>query len=196
MIGAGVYLGASFDTFSRLRLKKNQTLMIIQDLLFWILNGLFIFIWLKEVNDGEMRIHVLLSLACGYAMYKALFEATYRKLLEKMISMIIAIYRFFIRLMNQLIIQPIIWLYKMLIALLLFLAGLIVALGRYLYRLLLFFYKPLEKLSLYLWRQTLGKLLKGKPKESNPDSMETENVKNSKKKRGLFSWVAKWYKKK
>lgn len=136
MIGAGIYLGAAFDTYSRLRWqKKNRWLSILQDILFWILNGLFIFIWLREVNQGEMRVTIFLSLFCGYASYQALFQSSYKKLLEMIIKIIISFYRFIRRLLHIFLFKPIYWLYQSIVTLILFFVGLILKLFHYVYSL-------------------------------------------------------------
>lgn len=169
MVGAGAYLGASFDTFIRLSLKKkNQWVMIIQDVMFWLLNGLFIFIWLKSVNEGEMRIYIFLSLLCGYALYKALLQNFYQNTLERLLRFITALYRFIVQLCMILFITPLHWLYQLVITIILFCAGIIIEAARYLYKLLLFLSRPLSLFFVGWWKKIKDK------------------------KEGIIGWMAKW----
>jgi spore cortex biosynthesis protein YabQ len=182
MVGAGVYLAASYDTYNRLRVKKQQWLTLIQDLIFWIFNVLFIFIWLKEINEGEMRIYIFLSLFCGYAMYRALLERIYRGFLERVIQSVISLYRFFLQLLRVLIIRPIVWIYKLLIAIALFVIGVIVQVGTILLNVVKFLFRPFIRFFLKRWRNFWGR--RRKLKEENIQETPSQ-------KRGFLHWVAK-----
>jgi spore cortex biosynthesis protein YabQ len=183
MVGAGAYLGAAFDVFSRLRFKKNNHwLMIIQDLLFWLVNGLVIFIWLRLVNEGEMRIYIFLSLFCGYALYKALLQNIFRDTLERLIKMTLALYRFTLRMLHILVIKPIQWLYMIIIAIVLFVVGLITQLFTYSYRLLLLFIKPIGVFFSKWW----GKTAKKRQQEIKNETLERDE------KKGILDRVANW----
>jgi len=184
MVGAGVYLGIAFETFSRLRLKKNYKLLTIsQDLLFWIVQVAIIFLWLQYVNHGEMRVHVLLSLMCGYAMYKALLETFYKRILERVIRSVVYIYRTIVKAVQIFIIRPAIWLYQVTVALVLFLFGIILKCGHILYSILLFFSRPFSRIFL------------GFKKRITKKRLEKEKEKSEKKtsgKKGIFTRVANW----
>lgn len=187
MVGAGAYLGAAFDVFSRLRFKKhNRWLMVIQDLLFWLVNGLFIFIWLRLVNEGEMRIYIFLSLFCGYALYKALLQTIFRDMLERWIKMTLAVCRFTLRMLHILLIKPLEWLYQIIIAILLFVVGLITQLFNYIYRLILFFIKPIGVFFSNWWKNWLKKMRKKRQKEDKNETLDRDE------KKGILAWVAKW----
>jgi len=196
MVGAGVYLGMSYDTFNRLRVKsRKRWIAALQDLLFWLLNVLLVFIWLQAVNSGEMRTYIFLSLLCGYAMYKALFEAAYKKLLETTINMIISIYRWTVKLIHYMIIKPIIGLYKLTIALILFLIGIIVQLGRILYSFILFLLRPFRRIFMNTWAKYKRKRkLKAEKNQQLLEAKEKEEAmeKKPKSKEGFFKRVAKW----
>lgn len=185
MVGAGAYLGAAFDVYSRLRVKKhNQWLMIIQDLMFWLVNGLFIFIWLRFVNEGEMRIYIFLSLLCGYAFYKALLQTIFRDMLERWIKMTLALYRFTLRILHIFVLKPLQWLYKIIIALVLFVVSLITQVFNYIYRLILFFIKPIGLFFTNWWKRVQEKRKKkNKDKNGTLDGDEKE---------GILVWMAKW----
>jgi spore cortex biosynthesis protein YabQ len=183
MVGAGAYLGAAFDLFSRLRVKKqNHWLIMIQDLLFWLFNGLLVFIWLQSVNEGEMRIYIFLSLLCGYALYKALLQNVFLRMLERCIRINIAIYRSVLRITHALIIKPLQWLYRLTTVLILFVVGVIIQLLNYVYRLILFLIKPLSAALSNLWRT----IRKKKHREEKNETLEAHQ------KKGILAWVAKW----
>jgi spore cortex biosynthesis protein YabQ len=186
MAGAGAYLGAAFDVFSRLRFKKNnRLLMIIQDMVFWLLNGLVIFTWLRMVNEGEMRIYIFLSLFCGYAFYKALLQSIFRDMLERWIKMTLALYHFMLRLLHIVVIKPLEWLYRITIVIVLFIVGLIIQLFKYFYRLLLYCIKPFSVIFTKWLKKWVKKISKKKQQNKN------ETLEGYEKK-GILTWVAKW----
>ncbi|WZX99766.1 spore cortex biosynthesis protein YabQ [Bacillus sp. FSL W7-1360] len=96
MIGMGVWLGASLDTYERFTVKQNRfrLLIAVRDLFFWILQALIVFYVLLKLNHGEIRIYIFLALLCGYAAYQALFKRLYQNLLEWTIKVMTALYRF------------------------------------------------------------------------------------------------------
>ncbi|OZM55835.1 spore cortex biosynthesis protein YabQ [Lottiidibacillus patelloidae] len=117
MIAMGVEVGAALDTYKRFIEKQKSIILFINDFLFWVCQGLLIFLVLLNVNEGELRIFVFLALLCGYAMYQSLFKSIYMRLLERLISITITLYRFLRKLINGLIIKPIIWLLQLVLAL-------------------------------------------------------------------------------
>lgn len=85
----GLWIGVSVDTYGRLfyrgpRRRWNLT-QITADLVFWLLQGLLVFLVLLYVNHGSVRIYIFLALLCGYAAYRGLFQSVYRKMLESVI---------------------------------------------------------------------------------------------------------------
>lgn len=94
MFLAGIYLGAVFDTFFRLRGPGHPSwLKVLEDLLFWLLNGVLVFLWLMAVNQGQMRFVVLVFIACGYAAYKGLLSPFYLKGLDWFLVFLAFVYR-------------------------------------------------------------------------------------------------------
>lgn len=109
MIGMGSLFGALLDTYNRFlqRQKRKNWIVFINDLLFWILQGLSIFYVLFLVNEGEVRIYVFLALLCGFAAYQSLMKRIYLKILEWLIHVTIATYNFIVRLAIALIFKPV-----------------------------------------------------------------------------------------
>lgn len=96
MVAMGGWLGMAVDTYSRLIRGRswNKWVTVINDSLFWIFQGLFVFYVLLQINEGEMRFYILLALLCGYAFYRALLFNIYQKTLEVIIKTIVNIFKF------------------------------------------------------------------------------------------------------
>ena len=109
MIGMGVFFGAGLDTYNRFlkRSKRKSWLVFINDVLFWILQGLFIFFVLFRVNQGELRFYIFIALLCGFAAYQSLFKGIYLRWLEMLISFVISVFRFFVKIVYLLVYKPI-----------------------------------------------------------------------------------------
>ena len=67
------------------RQERKRWLVFIHDILFWIVQALFVFYVLLLVNEAELRIYVFLALLCGFAAYQSLLKALYMKLLNFLI---------------------------------------------------------------------------------------------------------------
>lgn len=109
MVGMGSVFGATLDTYSRFlnRTKRKRWIVFINDILFWIVQGLAIFYILFLVNRGELRFYIFIALLCGFAAYQSLFKNIYLRLLEVIISMVISIYRFLLKVLYYLIYKPV-----------------------------------------------------------------------------------------
>ncbi|ADU28352.1 spore cortex biosynthesis protein YabQ [Evansella cellulosilytica] len=115
----GLWFGASFDTYKRFvgSSKSFRWTLLINDLLFWLLQSLIFFYVLLQVNQGEVRIYMFFALLLGYSMYRALLENMYRQLLEKLIRFFQKLFRTIIRCINAFIINPLKWLLQVIISL-------------------------------------------------------------------------------
>jgi spore cortex biosynthesis protein YabQ len=109
MFGMGSWIGAALDTYGRFlkRPKRARWFVFINDIAFWIVQGLIIFYTLLLVNEGELRFYVFLALLCGYAAYQSLFQSLYIHLLEILIRFVIRTYKLIAKLITLLIIKPI-----------------------------------------------------------------------------------------
>ncbi|SDZ66357.1 spore cortex biosynthesis protein YabQ [Evansella caseinilytica] len=117
--GTGIWLGASFDTYKRFlgSPKRFRWTFVINDVLFWILQGLIFFYVLLQVNNGDVRFYLILSLILGYSIYRALFEKLFLQLLEWLIGFCKGTYRMISRTIKVLIITPIKWLLQLVLSL-------------------------------------------------------------------------------
>lgn len=108
MVAMGGWLGIAIDTYSRLirGRKWHKWITVINDSLFWVLQGLLVFYIMLQINEGEMRFYILLALLCGYSCYRALLGNVYQRILEITIRTIIKTLRFFKTAILVLIINP------------------------------------------------------------------------------------------
>ncbi len=83
-VKTGIYLTLVYDILRIFRrvVKHNEIIVGIQDLIFWIVGGLFIFSMLFENTSGIIRTFVLVGMIMG----AYLFNATIGKYLVKYIS--------------------------------------------------------------------------------------------------------------
>ncbi|MFT8312783.1 MAG: spore cortex biosynthesis protein YabQ [Clostridium sp.] len=102
---AGIFTGILFDIYRVIRGLElpNKILGFIEDLLFWILTAIIIFVFLLYSNDAIIGIYVYLFIALGVYIYIKLLS-------KKLIYGEAKILRFLIRLIRvtfNLIIYPI-----------------------------------------------------------------------------------------
>ncbi|AGK99272.1 spore cortex biosynthesis protein YabQ [Clostridium pasteurianum] len=102
---AGIFTGILFDIYRVIRGLElpNKVLGFIEDLLFWILTAIIIFVFLLYSNDAIMGIYVYLFIALGVYIYIKLLS-------EKLIYGEVKLLRFFVRFIRitfNLIIYPI-----------------------------------------------------------------------------------------
>jgi spore cortex biosynthesis protein YabQ len=136
MIGMGVLFGTSLDTYQRFlnRPKRKRWVVFINDLLFWLSQGLSIFYTLFLVNKGEIRFYIFLALLCGFAAYQSLFKRLYMSLLEMIIKVCISTYQFGEKTFIFLIWKPILWIISLFISLIFAIYKGLIALLRLIYR--------------------------------------------------------------
>lgn len=151
MFGMGSWIGAALDTYGRFlqRPKRARWLLFINDLTFWIVQGLIIFYVLLLVNEGELRFYVFLALLCGYAAYQSLFQSFYMNFLEHLIRFVISTYKIIAKLINTLIIKPIRYLLHLFVLLLIGVWSFILVIVKFLFKVV---YLPIKWISLVVWR--------------------------------------------
>jgi spore cortex biosynthesis protein YabQ len=158
MIGMGSLFGATLDTYGRFlqRRKRKNWIVFLNDILFWVLQGLSIFYVLFIVNEGELRFYIFLALLCGFAAYQSLLKRGYLKVLEWLISVAISTYKISVNLFKTLIYQPIRFLLISTFSLLVLIGKgaitLLKIIGKIVYWILKVAWKPVELLFLLLWK--------------------------------------------
>ena len=173
MIGMGSLFGASLDTHNRFlkRSKRKSWIVFINDILFWLFQGLSIFYVLFSVNMGELRFYIFLALLCGFAAYQSLFKKTYLKVLERAITITISVYVFFVKAFRLLIIRPLQFLAATVLSLLIMAGRGLYALVKWLLAVLLWvlklLWKPVQLLFLLFWKLLPKKIKKSVEKLYN-----------------------------
>ncbi|MFD1849252.1 spore cortex biosynthesis protein YabQ [Oceanobacillus bengalensis] len=121
MVLSGLYLGVVLETFRRFTIywKRKIVLTYFLEVCFWLTQTLIIFYVLYRINAGEIRFYVILACLLGFSIYQVFAAKLYKALLEQIIRIIAAIYRFCERLVQVLIITPVIWIVMALVTLLL-----------------------------------------------------------------------------
>lgn len=162
MIGMGAWLGAALDTYHRFlkRSQRRRWLVFIHDILFWIVQALLVFYVLLRVNEAELRMYVFVALLCGFAAYQSLLKSFYKKLLDFVIYIVLQTIQFFVRLIQLLIMKPVIGIVQMIIAFILLIFRILFSIGNGLWKcmvaILLFvwklFFMPVQFLTLLIWK--------------------------------------------
>lgn len=118
MVCSGCFIGASLDTYGRflMRPRRAKWVVFINDILFWLVQGLLLFYVLLNVNEGEFRVYILLALLCGYAAYQSLIKGIYLALLEFIIKCAVGIYKTVLKMGNFFLVKPIIGIFNLLTA--------------------------------------------------------------------------------
>ncbi|WP_449538339.1 spore cortex biosynthesis protein YabQ [Ferdinandcohnia sp. Marseille-Q9671] len=158
MICMGGWLGASLDTYHRFlqRSRRNKFLVFINDVLFWVVQGLLFFYTLLLVNEGELRFYVFIAILCGFAAYQSLLKSFYVRALEHIIQAIIRFYQFLLRTGELLIVRPIKMLYQLIIVILLGIVNVLMVIGNILLKICWMLIKvcfaPIKWTGILIWR--------------------------------------------
>ncbi|WP_442865234.1 spore cortex biosynthesis protein YabQ [Alkalihalobacillus sp. CinArs1] len=151
MVAMGVWLGIAMDTYSRfLHPRKSKSLWLyLNDVVFWLLQGLLTFYVLFIVNEGTLRLYVFLALLCGYAAYRALFQQLYRNSLERMIIITVNVANVVKSLFTNLVYRPVLFILKLLLSLCMMLISMITTIFWFIIKL---FWVPVKWSFLLLWK--------------------------------------------
>ena len=79
---SGVIIGLFFDVFRILRksFKTPDFVTYIEDIIFWILTGLFLIYIIFKFNNGEIRSYIFIGLGIGIVLYMLIFSKYFLKL--------------------------------------------------------------------------------------------------------------------
>jgi spore cortex biosynthesis protein YabQ len=85
---AGMMTGVFFDIYRLIRgfRNPNKFLTIIQDLLFWTLTSIVVFIFLMYTNEGYINFYVYVCLAIGVYLYLKLLSKVFIKVQYKLLK--------------------------------------------------------------------------------------------------------------
>ena len=135
MILMGVWLGVAVDTYGRfMHPNRWSILLFLSDILFWIVQSLLVFFVLLQVNEGEIRFYIFIALLCGFAMYRALFQTMYERLLTAMIRLHYRVMQFVVKMIRSFVVKPIKILIRLLLQLLTFIGTVFLAIIQFIIR--------------------------------------------------------------
>jgi spore cortex biosynthesis protein YabQ len=171
MVFCGFLMGFLYDTyriFERMY-KMKKWLIWICDLLFWISATFLVFGTLLRVNEGIVRIYIFLGLGIGTIIYLLSFRVLYGKILKKMIQIILIIYGTLVKIIQVLLIAPVVSLFLFVVKMVKWLIKILTTLSKWigipLIKLGKFLGKWIKKGTTLLYQKmvkTLTKLLKRK----------------------------------
>jgi spore cortex biosynthesis protein YabQ len=197
MIGMGSFFGAALDTYNRFlkRSIRKQFIVFVNDILFWLLQGLIIFYVLFIVNEGELRFYIFIALLCGFAAYQSLLKGFYLKSLESIISMVISVWNFLVKLFQLLIYRPILSIFSLIISIIFSLGRGLLSLTRFLGRVMIWIgrviLKPIQLILLLFWKLLPKRIKKIVEKIYNKWAGVFKRLKNY-----LISMFNRWRKRK
>lgn len=153
-------LGTLYDLYRVLagQLKVPLWLKAPLDLLYWLIGTVVVFYLLYESNQGEVRPFVFLAIGIGICFYFGLLSRIVIRIFLWLIRAVISTYRFVLRMIDVLIVTPIVWLYRVFVIFL----GFLSAMAIFLYKVVLQLLYPAWKLLLWLVRP-LWRALRGIP---------------------------------
>ncbi|MDQ1910937.1 spore cortex biosynthesis protein YabQ [Paenibacillus sp. GD4] len=160
MFSGGLVLGTLYDLYRVLagQLKVPLWLKAPLDLLYWMIGTVVVFYLLYESNQGEVRPFVFLAIGIGICFYFGLLSRIIIRIFLWLIRAVISTYRFILRMIDLLIVTPIVWLYRVFVIFL----GFLSAMAIFLYKVVLQLLYPAWKLLLWLVRP-LWRALRGIP---------------------------------
>ena len=85
---SGIITGVFFDIYRLIRgfEEPNKFVTIIQDLLFWALTSIVVFIFLMYTNEGYINFYVYLCLIMGVYLYIKIFSKAFIKVQYKLLK--------------------------------------------------------------------------------------------------------------
>lgn len=153
MVLSGHAIGFIYDLFNVLfrKLKLPRWTMPIMDLLYWIVATLLVFGVLIHSNEGQVRIFVFTSMGVGVCLYFLLFSKTIVKVIHFLIKVVITLYQTLVKIFHYTVIMPIKGLYRLTLIIL----GFLVTLTIFLYKIVLQLLYPVWKLLLWFIKPLL-----------------------------------------
>lgn len=151
MVAGGNALGAIYDLFRVVhqRLRMPRLAYIPIDITYWILSTILIFSLLYSSNQGQLRLFVFIGMASGVLIYYFLLSKPTTRLFNGIMTMIASLYKFAVKMVQLLIIKPLIGLYRALVVFL----GFLTALAIFLYKIMLQLLYPFWALILWVKRR-------------------------------------------
>lgn len=150
MFCGGLLLGMLFDLIRVLsgKLRLPRWMLPIADIFYWIVATILVFRLLIYSNEGQVRVFIFLGILIGICFYFGLLSMWVIRLILLLIRIVVALYRFFVRMTHILLIRPIVGIYRLLVLFL----GFMAALAIFLYKIMIQLLYPLWRLLLWMIR--------------------------------------------
>ena len=86
----GFLIGILFDIFRILRksFKTKDIVTYIEDILFWIITGVFLLYSVFNFNDGEIRLYMFIAILIGVLLYMLILSSYIVKINVKIITFV------------------------------------------------------------------------------------------------------------
>lgn len=115
---SGILVGIFFDIFRVLRksFKTSDLLTYIEDILFWIITGIFLLFIIFKFNNGEIRSYVIIGLISGIIIYMIAISKHFININVKIISFIKKIFnilsypiKLILNILRKILLKPILF---------------------------------------------------------------------------------------
>ncbi|QQK78547.1 spore cortex biosynthesis protein YabQ [Salicibibacter cibi] len=114
MMMTGAVIAAQLDVYHRClpRKAKKKWPQALFDLLFWVVQAILVFYVLFQMNLGDLRIYVFLSILLGFLIYWQTVRPLFLRVLEVLIRIVETIYSMILKIFYLFLWTPVVWLYK------------------------------------------------------------------------------------
>ena len=111
----GVFIAITYDSVQLLKpVALSQAFSIGIDCCFWLIHIPLTLLYLSNVNDGVFHLYILIFFILGMVSYFILLQYKFRQDLEKLGECLFIVGRFIYKILNLLVISPILFIYKLL----------------------------------------------------------------------------------
>jgi len=155
MFACGCMLGGVLDMYRVITglTRMKRWLIPLFDILYWLGAMVLVFRVLYLSNLGEVRLFVFLGLFAGLAVYYASISSYVIRLVRRLLLWLAACWRFTIRLFRVLVITPLVYVYRAVLAVLMFFGTTTIFLCKFVLQLVYPLWKLLRRLLIWLARQ-------------------------------------------
>ncbi|SFM31719.1 spore cortex biosynthesis protein YabQ [Paenibacillus sp. 1_12] len=160
MLLGGLSLGGLFDLYRVLahHLKASRYAYYLLDIVFWIIGTLLVFKLLYDINWGQVRLFIFIGLLAGVIVYFWLFSGLIIHCLHFLIRMVKIVFQWVVKLVNILIITPVVLLFRVILIFFGFLSAIAIFLYQVMIQLLYTVWKLIRFLTFPLTRYVRAQL--------------------------------------
>lgn len=154
----GAVMGMGYDTYHVFRGKGRfpPWLVFLFDVMFWVASMGLVFVILVQVNDGIVRVPIFIGMLLGAWIYFILGSKSYIQFLLTVIKFSNWLYQTILMVLDTVIVRPILFLYRLVWMLLMFLFSIFMTIANFLSKLLRILTAPFAR-----WIRNMGKRIQG-----------------------------------